>query len=221
MEQHAAETSRMHEADTGSPGSGAANAVDEPGVRALQQSKGRVDVGRLERDVVQPRAGRSDKLRDRALILPGVAGRTMKRPRIVGGIKVLQELELAISGGEERDAQPGHDTRLPGMIDDAIFIGGEAFDGGLDLDVGLLAFDREAHLARERGDCSLVVDAGDAQVVDPFDQWPTAVGKVQWIGKPCSNPRSFRNWQKLADAAAKTGSRITGRHARGRVFGVM
>ena len=93
----------------------------------------------------------------------------MPQIRTVRRIEILQKFQLTVAGGQKRHTQAADHPRWPIMIDDTIFVRGEALDGGFDLDIGLLAFDRQAQPIGKHRDRGLIIGAGDAQMVDTLD----------------------------------------------------
>ena len=57
-------------------------------------------------------------------------------------IEVLQELELAVTDGEEGHPQPADDAGGAAVMDDAVTVRREALDRDDGLDIGLRALER-------------------------------------------------------------------------------
>ena len=80
---------------------------------------------------------------------------------------MLQELQLAVAGGDEDDAKTADRHGSPRMMDVAVVVGGEVFHWDLHLHVGPLALERAPERAAKKGgDRRLIIDTGDADVVD-------------------------------------------------------
>ena len=116
--------------------------------------------------MVQARAAAGDVARNGSLVLPGRAGARMIDEGALGGIEVLQELQLAIARRNEGNPQAADRPCGPRVVDGAVLVGGETLHRDLHLHVGLLAFQREAEAAREDIDGSGIVGTGDADMID-------------------------------------------------------
>ena len=120
--------------------------------------------------MVQARPARRHVAADRALVLARRAGPAALDRRGALGRDVLQEFQLAIADRDEGDAQAAGHLGLARLVDGAVFVGGEAFDGNVHLHVGLRAFQRIAEAAAEHVLSCRIVGAGDADVVEPLDE---------------------------------------------------
>ena len=69
------------------------------------------------------------------------------------------------------------------MSHHAIFVGGEGFDRGSDLPIGLLAFEFESDPIAKHIEHNAVVGARDADVIDSFDRSLRALRQVEGIAQ--------------------------------------
>src|SRR3546814_5568216 len=96
MHQHPAEDARMQEADQRAARARPADLVDHAMPAGSQPRQRTVDVGRLQRDVVQPGAALFDEAGDGALVLLRRARPAVLDRDAGARIEVLQELQLAV-----------------------------------------------------------------------------------------------------------------------------
>src|SRR5262245_22969569 len=193
----------MDEADEGSTRARTPALIDERDAGLAERGERRVDVRRLERQMMKPRAPRRDELRDRALVLA-------RRPRRAGidaarlaRIEVLEELELAIARGDEGHTQAPDQLRWPRVVDGAVLVGREALHGEGQLDVGLLALDLTPEASAPGFDGRGVVPAGDAEMVHAFHQWRAGRLEIERRHEPGRDARRAGRIERDATAIAQ------------------
>ena len=92
---------------------------------------------------------------------------------------------------------PPHEDRLSRIVDGAVFVGCEAFNCDLRLDVDLLALEREAHATMKCLDGRSRAGRDDAEMIDPLDQSGSApfAGRYEWLGEGQRHPFRGGRWQ--------------------------
>ena len=120
VHEHAMKALGMHESDQCTARSWPAGRVDQRMARALQACERAVDVGHLERDVMQPGPSGGDKAADGALILLCAAGTPMCHLAALARIDILEKLEFTVADGDEGHTQPAHWLRRSRVVDHAV-----------------------------------------------------------------------------------------------------
>jgi hypothetical protein len=120
VHEHAIQALGMHEADQGTARAWPAGCVDQRMARALQARKRAVDVGHLERDVMQPGPAGGDKAADGALILSCAAGTTVCHLAALARIDILEKLDFTVADGDEGHAQSAHWLRRSRVVDHTV-----------------------------------------------------------------------------------------------------
>src|SRR6202158_878194 len=169
VDKHASDALGMNKADQAATRAGPAEVVDQRYAGLLKHGKRGVDGLRLERDVVQSFAASGNELGDGALVLARRSGLACADIGRMAGIEGLQEFTLAGADRDERDPQTADRLGRPRMIDDAVLVGGEAFDRDRHLHIGLLAFQRTSDAAGPCLNAAPVVRAGDTEMIDSLD----------------------------------------------------
>ena len=107
----------------------------------------RVDVGCLQRQMMQTGTVSFQVPANGALVAAGIASSRSRRVpdfSIAGRCKGLKKLELAVADSNKCDTQTTNDLGRTVVVNDAVAIRGEAFYGRVHFQIGLGAFDDQS-----------------------------------------------------------------------------
>src|ERR1700754_3450346 len=207
MKEKTAYACRMDKTDSGSPRSRPPYLVDHTNSGFGEARENIIDVGCLERHMMTTGPSRGHKTGDRVPVLPRIAGRAVIDCRTRIGVEARQKFKLAVAGRDERHPDAAYQLRLAVVVNDAVFVRSEALDCDLNLYIGLLTLQLTSKPIAKLLDRLGVVDAGDADVIKPFDRvWVRSLDR-QRLGQPGSQAARGMRVEHAVAASLKSGCR--------------